>query len=113
MRFSPSISGRPTGRKLDATAAGEWLKGWVAHRLGIEAEPVQLSWQIADLDLDSTEVLLLVTDVMHQLAIVISPGEVLAHRSLESLSVMLYERSATTAARVASHRMPCLLAHTA
>lgn len=113
MRFSPTIGGRPTDRTLDATAVGEWLKGWVAHRLDIATEPVQLSWRIVDLGLDSTEVLLLVTDVMHQLSIVISPGEVLSHLSLQSLSTALCERSSTALATQGAHRAPFALARTA
>ncbi|MCU1536560.1 MAG: hypothetical protein JWP82_911 [Humibacillus sp.] len=112
MTISAAISGRPSERARDGEPAVQpladsvvgWLTRWVADRLDIAAEHVQLDWEIADLDLDSTEVLILVTDVMHELAVLVSPGEVLGHRSLATLGAALSERVASAAALRPSRR---------
>lgn len=94
MTLSPAVGGRTSGQTLDPRVVGRWLTSWVSQRLGAGVGPVTPECEVADLDLDSTEVLLLVTDLMDEFAVLVSPGEVLAHRSLATLGAAVQERAA-------------------
>ena len=105
----------------DGADATTWLRDWLRRHLGVgtacpgmvaggveggvedgvEGGPLSggldLGCRVEHLDLDSTEVLLLVTDARRHLDVVVGPGEVLAQPTLRSLADLLTARAAAPA----------------
>ena len=83
---------------ITATEAENWLIEKIAHRLGVAATEVSREVYFDELDLDSTEALILAGELENWLGFELSTTTLWYHPTVKDLAAYLAEESAQRAA---------------
>ncbi|MDX3308675.1 acyl carrier protein [Streptomyces sp. NPDC054884] len=83
---------------VTATEAENWLIEKIAHRLGVAATEVSREVYFDELDLDSTEALILAGELENWLGFELSTTTLWYHPTVKDLAAYLAEESAQRAA---------------